>query len=163
MHWLTQARRGLRAAGWRLMPAIALCSALVAPSPASAQHDGLDAALARNSGLLGVQLVLAEQPRGLRMLTNAAERGDRLAQYNLGVAYAQGRVTGGPAPEEALRWYRRAADQGYAAAAYNAGALFANGEMGDVDMQRAAFWMQRAVEMRHARAARWLARYRRDG
>lgn len=160
MHWLIHPYRGLRAAGRRLMPVIVLCSAAAAPSPASAQHEALDAALARNSGLLGVQLMLAGQPRGPRMLTNAAERGDRLAQYNLGVAYAQGYISGRPAPEPALRWYRRAAEQGYASAAYNAGVLFANGEMGAVDMQRAAFWMRRAVELGHARAARWLARSR---
>ena len=77
-------------------------------STTNAQFEDLDAALARNSGLVGVQLVLAEQPRGLRMLVNAAERGDRLAQYNLGVAYSQGRVTGRPAPKAALGWYRRA-------------------------------------------------------
>lgn len=131
-------------------------------STANAQYDEFDAALARNSGVVGVQLVLAEQPRGLRMLVNAAERGDRLAQYNLGVAYSQGRVTGRPAPETALRWYRRAAEQGYASAAYNAGALFANGAIGAVDLERAAQWMRWAAGMRHAAASRWLARRERD-
>jgi TPR repeat protein len=127
-------------------------------STTNAQFEDLDAALARNSGLVGVQLVLAEQPRGLRMLVNAAERGDRLAQYNLGVAYAQGRVTGRPAPEAALGWYRRAAAQGHASAAYNAGVLFTNGTIGAVDLERATQWMRWAADMRHAAASRWLAR-----
>lgn len=132
-------------------------------STASAQYDEFDAALARNSGVVGVQLVLAEQPRGLRMLANAAERGDRLAQYNLGVAYSQGRVTGRPAPEAALGWYRRAAAQGHASAAYNAGVLFANGAIGAVDLERATQWMRWAADMRHAAASRWLARRERGG
>ena len=127
-------------------------------STTNAQFEDLDAALARNSGLVGVQLVLAEQPRGLRMLVNAAERGDRLAQYNLGVAYSQGRVTGRPAPKAALGWYRRAAAQGHASAAYNAGVLFSNGAIGAVDLERATQGMRWAAEMRHAAASRWLAR-----
>lgn len=130
-------------------------------SPAGAQYDTLEASLARNSGIVGVQLVLAEQPRGLRMLANAAERGDRLAQFNLGVVYSQGRVAGRPAPDLALRWYRRAAEQGYPSAAYNAGALFANGALGRVDLARAAQWMRWAAAMRHAGASQWLARRKR--
>lgn len=163
LHRPTDGRRWPRTAATRRAAALVALLLSSGVGTAHAQDEALDRALARNGGLVGVQLVMAEVPRGLSMLANAASRGDALAQYNLGVAYAQGRVSGRPAPEAALRWYRRAAEQGYAAAAYNIGALFANGELGRVDIARATRWMRRAAGMRHAAAIRWLARRSEDG
>ena len=55
-----------------------------------------------------------------------AERGDRVAQYNLGNAYAYGR---GVAKDgvQAVKWYRKAADQGYALAQFDLGRCYRNG------------------------------------
>ena len=53
----------------------------------------------------------------------ATEQGDRDAQYNLGVAYSEGR--GVPQDEaEAVRWLRLAADQGDVDAQSNLGAMY---------------------------------------
>ena len=55
-----------------------------------------------------------------------AEQGDMLAQYNLGVMYANGwGVLENDA--EAVRWYRLAADQGNAKAQFNLGGMYDNG------------------------------------
>jgi TPR repeat protein len=55
----------------------------------------------------------------------AADKGLATAQYNLGVAYANGDgVLQDDA--EAARWYRLAADQGYPAAQLNLGLAYAN-------------------------------------
>lgn len=124
---------------------------------ANAQIERFDAAMARTSGLVAIPLVRAKQPRGIRMLVKAAQRGDRLAQYNLGVAYARGHVTGEPAPQQALAWYQRAAARRYAAAAYNIGALYTTAALGRADLERAAAWMRQAADWHHADARRWLA------
>ena len=50
----------------------------------------------------------------------AAEQGNATAQYNLGVAYDNGRGVA-KNHQEAAKWYRLAADQGNADAAYNLG------------------------------------------
>ena len=55
-----------------------------------------------------------------------AERGDVVAQYNLGVMYDRGQ--GVPQDyAEAMRWYRLAADQGYADAQLNLGIMYEYG------------------------------------
>ena len=50
----------------------------------------------------------------------AAEQGDSMAQFNLGLMYDNGR--GVPQDNtEAAKWYRKAAEQGYANAQFNLG------------------------------------------
>ncbi|MSU22287.1 MAG: sel1 repeat family protein [Opitutus sp.] len=52
-----------------------------------------------------------------------AEKGDALAQFNLGWMYANG--TGVPKDSaEAVKWYRKAAEQGYVGAQNNLGPVF---------------------------------------
>jgi len=55
-----------------------------------------------------------------------AERGDVVAQYNLGMMYADGR---GVAQDDAqaLTWFRKAADQGNAGAQDKLGFMYVNG------------------------------------
>ena len=50
-----------------------------------------------------------------------------MAQYSLGVCYADGR---GVAKDyvEAVKWYRKAAEQNHAGAQYNLGVCYANGQ-----------------------------------
>ena len=55
-----------------------------------------------------------------------AEGGDKIAQYNLGVMYENGR--GVPQDyKEAVKWYTKCAEQGAADAQYNLGVMYANG------------------------------------
>ncbi len=62
----------------------------------------------------------------LEELRSTAERGDVLAQYNLGEMYRLGQ--GVPQDDsEAARWYRLAAEQGYALAQFNLGLMYARG------------------------------------
>ncbi|MEZ7694682.1 tetratricopeptide repeat protein [Neisseria sp. 27098_8_139] len=57
----------------------------------------------------------------------AAEQGLANAQYNLGVAYANGQGVHQDLVQ-AEQWYRKAAEQGFAEAQYNLGVMYAKGE-----------------------------------
>lgn len=57
----------------------------------------------------------------------AAKQGHALAQYNLGVIYANGEGVL-KRPKTAAKWYALAADQGNALAQYFLGAMYANGD-----------------------------------
>ena len=68
----------------------------------------------------------SEAQTGVEMVRRAAEQGDALAQYFLGIAY----VNGEGVPEndaEAARWFRRAAEQGNALAQGSLGIAYADG------------------------------------
>lgn len=124
--------------------------------------NDLDAYLARVTGIQGVEAIQRGDAAGVSDVQRAAVRGDRLAAYNLGVAYSSGRVTGAPDPEKAAYWYRRAARKGSARAAYNLGALYANGRLrGHDSAVMAARWMRVASRRGHNMASVWL--YRNDG
>ena len=74
-----------------------------------------------------------------------------MAQYNLGVMYAQGR--GVPEDlDEALRWLREAAGQGDAAAQYNLGFMYAEGIGVGQDDVEAVRWYQAAAEQGNSNA-----------
>lgn len=63
----------------------------------------------------------------LAELRPAAEQGDAVSQFDLGVMYANGK--GVPQDYvEAVKWYRKAADQGLAEAQSNLGDMYANGQ-----------------------------------
>jgi TPR repeat protein len=84
-----------------------------------------------------------------------AEQGNALAQYNLGVMYANG--TGAPQDYvEAVRWYRMAAEQGFDYAQHNLGFMYANGEGVPQDYVLAHMWLNLAVAQGNddAKAAR---------
>jgi TPR repeat protein len=56
-----------------------------------------------------------------------AEQGDAVAQFNLGLMYANGQ--GVPQDyKEALKWFRKAAEQGVASAQHNLGVMYAFGQ-----------------------------------
>lgn len=69
----------------------------------------------------------------------AAEQGDPVAQYHLGLSYDSGQ---GVIPDyvEAVRWYRRAAQQGYAIAQHAIGYMYRVGNGVAQDYIRAHMW-----------------------
>ena len=79
----------------------------------------------------------------VRLYRLAAEQGDANAQFNLGVAYRNGR---GVARDfaEAVRWYRLAAEQGFAVAQNYLGAMYDNGEGVERDHEEAVRWYRLA-------------------
>ena len=97
---------------------------LVPTSLASAQSDNAYAAYDR---------------KDVAALTRMAKAGDPVAQYNLGVMYAQGEGLEQDYTE-AVKWYRKAADQGRAEAQYNLGVMYDNGEGVEQDYVQALKW-----------------------
>jgi uncharacterized protein len=80
-----------------------------------------------------------------KALIAKAEQGYASAQYNLGIAYANGR--GVPQDDkEAVKWWRKAAEQGYASAQYNLGVMYDNGRGVPQDYKEAAKWYRKAAE-----------------
>ena len=80
-----------------------------------------------------------------------AEKGDRVAQNNLGVCYEKGL---GVAKDEvqAVSWYRKAADQGYAKAQSNLGVCYEVGKGVAKDEVLAVSWYRKAAEQGDAAA-----------
>ena len=73
-----------------------------------------------------------------------AERGDAVAQFNLGSMYRKGEgVT--QDYDEAFKWYRKAAEQGYAKAQFNLGLMYANGHGVAQDNVEAYMWLSIAA------------------
>ena len=78
--------------------------------------------------ILGLLAGCSESPKNTFEGYKArAERGDPVAQFNLGVCYADGE---GVAKDQvqAVSWYRKAAEQGHAYAQFILGNCYANGE-----------------------------------
>ena len=97
----------------RSVAAVAVLTALVLCVPVQAQTPEIDALRVR------------------------AEAGDAVAQYDLGVMYANG--LGVPEDDaEAMRWYRLAADQGHADAQVNLASMYFTGQRGEWE-QRETF------------------------
>src|SRR5262249_31537617 len=74
----------------------------------------------------------------------AADKGDAVARFQLGVMYGEGR--GVPQDfAEAARWYERAAEQGDAQAQYNLGLAYARGEGVTQNAVQAHVWFNLAA------------------
>ena len=78
----------------------------------------------------------------------AAEQGHATAQFNLGVAYANGQGVSEDATE-AVKWYRKAAEQGDADAQFNLGIMYYNGEGVPEDDVEAYIWFNLAAAQGH--------------
>jgi S1-C subfamily serine protease len=89
--------------------------------------------------------VAKDDAEAVRWYQKAAEQGEALAQYNLGVLYANGIGVQKDAAE-AVRWYRRAAEQGDAIAQFNLGTMYRKGEGIAKDPEEAAHWYRKAAE-----------------
>lgn len=74
-----------------------------------------------------------------------ATQGDMEAQFQLGLAYDQGRGIARN-QSEAAAWYRRSAEQGYAVAQNNLGSLYQYGEGVSQDNVEAVRWYQKAAD-----------------
>jgi TPR repeat protein len=87
----------------------------------------------------------------LKIWRPLAEQGTAGAQYNLGVAYAEGR--GVPHDDaEAAWWWRMAADQGHVWAQHNLGVAYRDGDGVPQDYAEAVSWFRLAVEQGDADA-----------
>lgn len=84
-------------------------------------------------------------PTPLADLREAAEKGDAVSQFNLGVRYSSGQ---GVVKNytEALTWYRKAADHGYADAQYNIGVMYDRGQGVPKDYAEAVRWYRMAAD-----------------
>jgi tetratricopeptide (TPR) repeat protein len=75
----------------------------------------------------------------------AAEKGNKIAQFNLGICYSNGfGVT--KDDTQAVNWYRKAAEQGYAEAQYNLGVCYDKGYGVTKDYTQAVNWYRKAAE-----------------
>ena len=82
----------------------------------------------------------------VRLYRMAAEKGNPVAQTNLGVMYAAGEGALPRNPAEAVRLYRLAAEQGFPGAQANLGVMYALGQGGlrRDDREAVRLWMQAA-------------------
>ena len=98
----------------RLIPifaALLLCSPSVQAQTTSYEHKDLAAGAAKATAEMHAQ----------------ANRGDAMAQWNLGIMYAKGQGVKENAAES-VKWFRKASDQGFAAAQYELGVVCATGQ-----------------------------------
>ncbi len=118
---------------------VVVAMALSEPAAAGSWEDGI-AAYKRG-----------DYAEAVRFMSVAAEAGDVAAQFNLGVAYANGTGTERDYGE-ALKWFRLAADQGAAPAQFNLGVIYQRGLGVPQDHAEAAKWYLRAAEADDPRA-----------
>ncbi|HKB96025.1 MAG TPA: hypothetical protein VKB94_04195 [Rhizomicrobium sp.] len=82
----------------------------------------------------------------VKFLTQAAEKGQAVAQYRLGTLYERGQ--GVPADTaKAVHWYEMAANQGNRKAMHNLAVAYAGGTAGKKNMAEAARWFARAAAL----------------
>jgi localization factor PodJL len=83
-------------------------------------------------------------PDAMKFLSQAAEKGQAVAQYRLGTLYERGQ--GVPAdPAKAVHWYGLSANQGNRKAMHNLAVSYASGALGKKDMAEAARWFAKAA------------------
>ena len=88
----------------------------------------------------------------LQQWSAAAQAGEAVAQYSLGILHASG--FGVPQSyQEAARWFQQAAEQGYGEAQYNLGLLYARGQGVPQDYIQAYKWLELAARQGIAGAA----------
>ena len=75
----------------------------------------------------------------LEKTKSKAEKGDRVAQHNLGVMYEKGQGVEQDF-KEAVKWFRKSAEQGDAIAQSNLGFMYENGQGVLVDDVTACAW-----------------------
>lgn len=141
--------------GYRRVCAAAMVVLLTAAGSAAAQstdafQQGLDAYLD------------GDYAKAMELWRPAAESGDPVAAFNVGVLHAQGLGVEAD-PEEALKWYRQSALDGYANAQFNLGAAYYNGEGTETNVSQALSWWEKAAEQDHPEALYNLGALYRDG
>jgi len=82
----------------------------------------------------------------VKFLTQAAEKGQAVAQYRLGTLYERGQgVTADPA--KAMHWYELSANQDNRKAMHNLAVAYASGPPGKRNMTEAARWFAKAAAL----------------
>lgn len=76
---------------------------------------------------------------------DAAKRGDKRAQNNLGICYLEGWGCK-QNHEQAFYWFAKAAEQGVENSQFNMGVYYLTGEYAPADTSRAIFWFTKAAE-----------------
>lgn len=92
------------------------------------------AAIARNN--------YSEAAKWLRL---AADQGQKIAQYSLGVLYKQGQGVQRN-DYEAIKWWTKAAEQGFIPAQFNVGLMYEQGDGVQQNYTEAAKWYRIAAE-----------------
>lgn len=98
------------------------------------------------------QLYQQEQyPQAFSIYRKFAKEGNAIAQYNLGIMYANAQGVKNN-DQHAVYCYQKAADQGYANAKNNLGVMYSNGRGVEKDVQKAVFWYRKAADQGNATA-----------
>jgi localization factor PodJL len=85
-------------------------------------------------------------PDAVKFLTQAAEKGQAVAQYRLGTLYERGQGVGADGAK-AVHWYGLAAAQGNRKAMHNLAVAYAGGVGGKKNMAEAARWFAKAASL----------------
>ncbi len=89
-------------------------------------------------------------------LRDLADRGDPVAQYEIGARFADGRGLARDA-KSATAWFERSARQGYAPAEYRLGSIYEKGNGAPTDATQAIAWYEKAANHGNVRAMHNLA------
>jgi TPR repeat protein len=108
----------------------------------AAVKDGYAAAMVNYGMLMGR---LGDDQSEFKYYQQAANSGNVLASYNLGVAYRDGLGTK-PDVKQALNWFGKAASAGDDTAAFNIGAIYDEGNLVPADDQTAIAWYDLAAQ-----------------
>jgi len=88
---------------------------------------------------------LGDERAEFQLYSEAAQSGNVLAAYNLGVAYRDGLGTQ-PDVQKALQWFEKAAGEGDDTAAFNIGVIYDEGQLLPQDDQTAIAWYDLAAQ-----------------
>ena len=124
-----------------IFPAVALAFAATAAGAAQGPADPVQSGVSRGDFDIAV-----------RFFRQAADKGDAVAQFNLGRLYSQGRGAP-PDPAQAAIWYRKAAEQGHAEAQARLGEALFKGEGVARDKAEAIKWYRAAAAQGNLTAA----------
>ena len=87
----------------------------------------------------------------LKDLLPLAKNGNPIAQFDLGLMYAQGSGVEQD-NKKALGWYLKAANQGYVYAQFNLGLMYSEGKGGAGSLKKAMSWYSKAAQQGDADA-----------
>ncbi|MCA3183078.1 MAG: sel1 repeat family protein, partial [Cupriavidus sp.] len=87
----------------------------------------------------------------IKGFAEAAQKGNRLAQFNYAMMLLRGEGTTAK-PQEALVWLRRAADNQMTHAQFTFGDLYERGELVPKSLEEANRWYERAAQGGHVQA-----------
>jgi localization factor PodJL len=98
------------------------------------------------SDLDGTNGTLVNLKDAVKFLSQAAEKGQAVAQYRLGTLYERGQGVAAD-PVKAAHWYELSANQGNRKAMHNLAVSYASGTTGKKDMAESARWFAKAATL----------------